>query len=388
LGEGQLVSNHKHLPLFVFPDPVTGPEMLSGAAFLYFQQPLLLTIPPIVVTQDSCKLLSLIKERKPEWGAVFLYLFECWRHQLDESRKMLDAIAPLKEKSFKTVWLSYPANLDALECSSILATSSGLSFDAIANMINPFNASGEIIRHIMMEAFLKLDEDVEALFKYCGELFARESLPHLLVKGYFLRMPMLTQNPGTPVLFTNESLTEFLSALPIEATVEGTGEIDNDIIAWELFRQILSPRLDPLDAKHAELIAELLEARAGEIERLRVKCLALANEVKHPNTLEKLPNQIEELIKTRVEKEIAELLQVNRRALEEFFTTLFADEKTWLAVLTFITGIVAKQIHLTTGAAIATLSSIGAKAFKTAADRRQKIRQSDYTLVYTIRRKA
>jgi len=362
--------------------------MLSGAAFLYFQQPLLLTIPPVVVTQDSTKLLSLIKEHKPEWAAVFLYLFECWRHQHDESRKMLDSIATLKEKSFKTIWLGYPANSDALERSSILATSSGLSLDAIANMINPFNASGEIIRHIMLEAFLELDEDVEALFKYCGELFARESLPHLLVKGYFLRMPMLTQNPGTPVLLTNENLTEFLSALPIEATVEGTGEIDNDIIAWELFRQILSPRLDPLDAKHAELIAELLEARAGEIERLRVKCLALANEVKHPSTLEKLPNQIEELIKTRVGKEIAELLQVNRRALEEFFTTLFADEKTWLAVLTFITGIVAQQIHLTTGAAIATLSSIGAKAFKAASDQHQKIKQSDYTLVYTIQRKA
>ena len=198
---------------------------------------------------------------------------------------------------------------------------------------------------------------------------------------------MLTQNPGMAVLLTNENLTEFLSALPIEATAEGAEDIVDDIIAWELFRQILSPRLDPLDARRAELIAELLEFRTEEIERLRLKCLALADQVKHPSTLEKLPSQIETFMKTQLEREIAELLQIDRRALEEFFTALFADEKTWLAILTFITGIVANQVHLTTGAAIATLSSIGAKAFRTAADRRQKLRQSDYAVVYTIRRK-
>ena len=258
----------------------------------------------------------------------------------------------------------------------------------MANMVNPLTASGELIRHIMLEAFLELNGDVEALFKYCGELFIREPLPHLLVKGYFLRMPMLTQNPGMPVLLTNENLTEFLSTLPIEAVVETAEEIDNDVIAWELFRQILSPHLDPLNAKRAELIAELLESRTEEIERLRLKCLALADEVKQPGMLEKLPSQIEKFIKTRLEREIAELLQIDQRALEKFFNALFADEKTWLAILTFITGITANQIHLTTGAAIATLSSIGAKAFKTAADRRQKLKQSDYTLVYTIRRKA
>lgn len=383
-----MVSDDKRSPLFVFPDPVTGPEMLSGAAFLYFQQPLLLSVPPVVLTEDSYTLLSLIEERKPEWGAVFLHLFECWRQQLDGSRKMLDAIAPLREKSFETIWLAYPANSDALERSNILATSSGLSLDLIANIIDPFNASGEIIRHIMQEAFLELDEDIEALFNYCGELFTRESLSHLLVKGYLLRIPMLTQNPGMPVLLTNERLTKFLNALPIEAAVKDTEEIENDIIAWELFRQIVSPHLDPLNTKHAKLIAEFLDSRTGEIERLCAKCLALADEVKHPSTLEKLPTQIERLIKTRVEKEIAELLRIDRRALNEFFTALFADEKTWLAVLTFISGIAANQIHLTTGAAIATLSLIGAKTFKAAADRRQKLIQSDYTLVYTIRRKA
>ncbi|MBN2186576.1 MAG: hypothetical protein JW732_03895 [Dehalococcoidia bacterium] len=301
---------------------------------------------------------------------------------------MLDVIAPLKEKSFKNVWLAYPANSEALERSNILAISSGLSLDLIANIINPFTASGEIIRHIMQEVFLQLNEDIEALFKYCGELFTREPLPHLLAKAYLLRMPMLTQNPSTPVLLTNESFTEFLNALPVEARVEGTEEIDNDIIAWELFRQILSTHLAPLNAKRAELIAELLESRTGEIERLRLKCLALADEIKHPSELEKLPTQIEKVIKTRVEKEIAELLQINQRALREYFDVLFADEKTWLAVFAFITGIVTKQIHLTTGAATAALASISAKAFKMAADRRQKLRQSDYTIVYTIRRKA
>lgn len=379
--------NYGHSPLYVFPDPVTVPEMLSGAAFLYFQQPLLFTLPPVVLTEDSYQLLSTIKERKPEWSTTFFSLFDAWCHQHDKWRETLEALAPLKEKAFKNVWLVYPADLAALERSSILAASSGLSLDSIAEMINPLNASGEIIRHILLEAFLELNKDIDALFKYCGELFRREPLPHLLAKGYFLRVQMLTEIKKAPLLLTNERLTKFLDNLPIETTAETDEKIDNDVIAWELFRQILSPRLDPLNANRAQLIAELLDSRRKEVENLRLKCHVLAEQVKQPSTLEKLPTQIERIVKTQVKKELAELLQLNRQALESFFTALFADDKTWLAIYAFIAGVAAGQVHLTTGGAIGALSSISAKAFKAAADRRQKLKTSDYTLVYTITRK-
>ena len=383
-----MVCNHKQSPLFVFPDPVTGPEMLSGAALLYFKQLLWLTSPPLVVTQGSEALLPLIRQRRPEWGDIFFALFEAWLWQLDASRKTLDAIAPLKDKSFKVMWLSYPADLEALERSNTLVASAGFSLDSMASVINPLHASGEIIRHIMLGAFLQLDQDIEALFDYCGDLFTRERLEHLLAKGYLLRLQMLTQMQHASVLLTNERLTGFLGNLPIQSAAEATEEVDNDVIAWELFRQILSPRLDPLNGERAALIAELLDSRGGEIERLRLKCSALAEQVRQPGTLRELDDQIETLIRTHVDREIADLLQLDRQALEAFLTAVFSDEKTWAAVLAFIASVATGHVYLTVGSAIAALSSVGAKAFKAAADRRQKLKQSDYALVYTIRRKA
>lgn len=379
--------NQEHSPLLLLPDPVTMPEMLSGAAFLYFEGPLWFTIPPVVFTQDSYALLPLIEERKPEWASIFSNLFGAWRQQHDSSRQILDAIAPLKQ-NFKTIWLSYPAGLDALESSTTLVTSAGFSLDSAAKIINPLHASGEIIRHIMLEEFLQLGQDIEALYKYCDNLFTSEPLPHLLAKGYFLRVQFLARMRQGPVLLTNELLSQFLDKLPIETEAQASEEIDNDVIAWELFRQILSPRLDPLDAKRAKLIARLLESRKGEVERLRSKCYALANQVRQPKTLHELPNKIEGLIRSQVDREIAELLQLDRQMLEAFLTSIFTDEKTWLAVLAFIISVATGHVYVTTGAAIAALSSISAKAFKAAADRRQKLKQNDYALVYTISRKA
>ncbi len=332
-------------------------------------------------------MLLLIEERKPEWASSFSNLFRAWHQQLDSSRQILDAIAPLKQ-NFKAIWLSYPAGLDALESSTTLVTSAGFSLDSAAKFINPLHASGEIIRHIMLEEFLQLGQDIEALYKYCDNLFTSEPLPHLLAKGYFLRVQFLARMRQGPVLLTNQNLSQFLDKLPIETEAQASEEIDNDVIAWELFRQILSPRLDPLDAKRAKLIARLLESRKGEVERLRSKCYALANQVRQPKTLHELPNKIEGLIRSQVDREIAELLQLDRQMLEAFLTSIFTDEKTWSAVLAFISSVATGHVYVTTGAAIAALSSISAKAFKAAADRRQKLKQNDYALVYTISRKA
>jgi formate dehydrogenase maturation protein FdhE len=130
-----------------------------------------------------------------------------------------------------------------------------------------------------------------------------------------------------------------------------------------------------------------LQSRKEEIERLRLKCHVLAEQVRQPKTLQNLVNQIEKLIRTKVKREIAELLQLNQQALEAFLTSIFADEKTWFAVSSFIASVVTGHVYITTGAALAALSSIGSKAFKAAADRRQKLKQNDYALVYTISRK-
>lgn len=180
-------------------------------------------------------------------------------------------------------------------------------------------------------------------------------------------------------------LSKFLDLLPVETTIKEQ-KIDIDVVAWEIFRQIVSPRLDPLDAERVLLISDILKNRKNEVERLRLKCTILAEQMERPNALENLPSNIASFVRPQVEKEIGELLGINRQALDDFLTSLFADQMTWLAFFAFISGMISNQITITTGGAIGALSSVSAKAFKTAADRRQKLKNSDFTLVYRLPR--
>ena len=97
-------------------------------------------------------------------------------------------------------------------------------------------------------------------------------------------------------------------------------------------------------------------------------------------------SQVRQFIRTQVQEEIADLLKLDRDTLEQFFIGLFSDDKTWLSLAAFLAGIIGGYTNITTGAAIAALSSVGAKAFKTAADKREKLKRSDYALVYNLSR--
>jgi hypothetical protein len=58
---------------FVFPDAVTAFDLLDGASFLYFDEPLFLPLPPKVVgVDDPWRLLDLVQERQPSWAG------RCW----------------------------------------------------------------------------------------------------------------------------------------------------------------------------------------------------------------------------------------------------------------------------------------------------------------------
>lgn len=159
------------------------------------------------------------------------------------------------------------------------------------------------------------------------------------------------------------------------------------MIAWEIFRHILSPRLDPLNRERVEFIARLLGSCTDQIHRLRIKCATLADQLRQPATFERLPSEIERLIRVYVEKEIADLLESDQRALQKYLTGLLGDHKTWLGVATFLAGVVGGHDLVTAGGAIAALSSIGAQAFKTAAEQREKLRGNDFALIYTIARR-
>ena len=115
--------------LFVYPDPVTSPGMLTGAAFLYFDNPLIITMPPQVVTNDAFEVLKLVDERKPKWSEVLYGLLNMWKHQLEGFQHSLDVLSPLKDKKLKVIWTSYNANQVALEQAQELIESAGYNLE-------------------------------------------------------------------------------------------------------------------------------------------------------------------------------------------------------------------------------------------------------------------
>jgi hypothetical protein len=57
--------------VWLLPDPIAAPSMLSAGSLLYFDAPLILTSPPGVVTQNSFAMTEIINERNPFWGEPY-----------------------------------------------------------------------------------------------------------------------------------------------------------------------------------------------------------------------------------------------------------------------------------------------------------------------------
>ena len=118
------------------------------------------------------------------------------------------------------------------------------------------------------------DFDWKPIKDYCDELFGKYSLHELLAQAYIFRMPILQATPT--IMLSNQNLIHLLSSLPVEPSDKVTSEstdITRDVIAWEFFRQLLSPTVDPLDANKIILIARMKSSRKDEINRLKISVM-------------------------------------------------------------------------------------------------------------------
>lgn len=372
--------------LFVYPDPVTSPSMLTGATFLYFNNPLIITLPPQVITKDAFEVLKFVDERKPRWSEALYGLLSMWRHQREGFQHTLDVLSPLKDKKFKVIWTSYSANQLALEETQELIESAGYTLQEAGKFVNPINAAGEAVRHIFLEEYLENGEDINKLFDYCNGLFQSSDLQDFLTKSYFLRIPFISAlgQGDTALLLTNQKLLPLLNSLPIELSkIPEEWRSVQDVVSWEIFRRIISPRLDPLTPEKVTLIGAILEKRQEAIETMKERCCTLAYDVELSVKKHSLERDLEKIIRS-VAPEISNLLALDKQATQEFITNLFADEKTWMFFATVVHGLVTGSLTWTAGAAIASLSNIGAKAFKAAAEKRKKIKSNDFALLYFL----
>jgi hypothetical protein len=112
---------------------------------------------------------------------------------------------------------------------------------------------------------------------------------------------------------------------------------------------------------------------------------SLALDLGDERDLEVLEKRITQHIRGKVEAEVQAVLSLDKKAVNELLDSVFSDEKTWIGIATFLYSLVHGGPILTAGAAIYALSSIGSKAVKAAASRRQKLEVNDYALLYRMK---
>jgi hypothetical protein len=334
----------------VFPDACWNRSLISGALFLYFHdEKVSLTLHPSVSTFltgiDPFDFVRLVGMRNPDWSPRFFAFFDHWKVFQANLRATLTLLEPLRGLATKSIWLSYGRGAKAWASAEDLLASSSLALEEIVALIDPFSASDELFAHIFFERYLELyeghktpeqlralgqesaegipkpvDVDWGALYAYCSERFQSAEIGTILATAYMFRLPIL--RASSSVILSNPNLVKFLASLPLEPkrpeNTAGRSGIDSDVIAWEFFRQLISPHVDPLDESKVRKVVELIERRAKEIDALKSRCLALAKDLGNESDLELLQARIRQHIRASVETEVQAVLSLDKAAIREF----------------------------------------------------------------------
>ena len=374
----------------IFPDPISSLAEITGATFLYFDRPLLMGVPAGVITsvaEQSFGLMELLKDRDPPWAATLYFVLEQARQQSIGVGSVLDRLATVRDATLRTIYFAYPAGEIPFSAASEAATELARRLPGAAACITHATAASDLRRHILLEAFLEKGNDTSMLYEYCEQLFTKNDLDHLLLSAYLLRVTALEQvTTELGVLLTNPRVVELLAA-----AVPAAPEVDPidivDAVAWEIFRQIISPRLDPMTDDRIALIGEIRTMRSAERIALVDRCRDTASKLVEQRGAMK-PNELRQYVETHVEPEIAALLKLKTKEVRAVIDELFSDKITWGALAGLITGLAGSSPLLSATGAVAALSALGAAAYKARVKTRSTIEGSDLRLLYFIERRA
>ena len=371
--------------MILYPDPPTSLADFPVSAFL-LSGTVSVTCPQPTFGKEPAALMQLVLKRRPPWENEFRQIYSVAHAQHSGFEETVNALQPLV-KSLGVLALSYATDIKGLEHGDALLQASGAKAAEWQSLIGGNRAATGFFRHLS-EQYLDFDKDLEALYRYCDHLYKKNLVPLTLLKVYLTRIAFtetLRKMPDVPLLLTNERLPAFLAQLPVDVDVDEAGKEEerHRLIAWELFQRLVLPRFGVLDAKGVEVLRSLRENKREEIERLRERCSVMAYEVA-PSA--KAP-AFEKVIATKASKEIRELFELDSKTNREYVAGIFSDAKTWAAFAAAVSVLFSgAPLLLSAGGAISALSLVGANGVKAAYQRKEKLRQSDFALLYSIAR--
>jgi hypothetical protein len=375
--------------VWIAPDPISSADMLYSGTLLYFDAPVVLTIPPQVITPESFELFERLKHEKPAWALELVGIVSAWRKKKEDTENILKILEPLSKNAFYTVWLVYNSNDEAMAKARDLISTSGWTPDRLLSSIDFDNACGELVRHIFLEKYLEFGRNLDDLNNYAREMLTRGNLSEILSSAYALRLLAITgqiKGGHISVALTNPHLANFLADLPKVDTKSDSDDetFDIDAVSMMVFNGLLSNWIDPLSTKNVEVLAKLRETKRGEIDRLKGKCLSIADGIDRKSKPERLAADVDRKIRFSILPEVRDLLELGDDAFRTYKESLFSDQIFWTSFLTTIVSAITETELVSAGAAISTLANMGAKAFSQYREVRQTVKKSDYSLIYTV----
>jgi hypothetical protein len=386
-----------HTPMFLLPDPLLTPSMLSGAVMLYFKGPFCTTAPPAVITPESLALLHLVSPRNPIWAESIHRIVDSLQAVNVAAVKTWDSIKAIVPDMFSMVYPVFPADRAAYARVDEWVAAAGYEYRELMDAaIAPLGAA-ELARHIFLEMYLELDCDIEALYRYCDYILVPSSLDSLVVASYLLRLHILLSSPrDAPLLLTNEALAPLIEKLSAQAspthegaTAErkvGADVVDADVVAWEFFRVLVSRIVDPLDVKRLRLIARVRERHHDQTQRLRARCRELADELAEQPSIVGLGDRALVIIETKLRHDLRDIFELDEKSWRDYKTSLASDKSVWISIASMLSGFAGSGPFFTAAGVITALATVGSTAVKIRAAREEVLRRSDLALLHILKR--
>lgn len=165
-----------------------------------------------------------------------------------------------------------------------------------------------------------------------------------------------------------------------------TSDLRTAELSFLLFDQLISSYAPPLHYPHIEQVAELMDKKGGELERMRKKCRKEAEKLVDAALPEdKLNRAFKDSIET-LREEVSDIAQLDRKAFHKLVNTLLEDKVAWTTVAGLAGALLAPvPAAVAASLALTAFSILGASAFKARREKLDALKDSPWSLVYFLK---
>jgi len=203
---------------------------------------------------------------------------------------------------------------------------------------------------------------------------------------------LLVKNDSSPSLLTDQSeILQLLTTIG-SSLIDKEENFDKSIpsvlesqIAFSLFSAALSPLWKPIEGQFAQHLNTIFEKRAEELLSVRQNCLDEAKMIlaSHHDD-DAIIHAFSTSIK-KMEEEIGAITDLNRQSVRMVLHRLTEDPKMWLCISTMLGSALGSLPAIAPAAAAVTaFSLLGATALKETRARKEKLRNSKWSLIYYL----